>query len=1277
MQNIFVNIFLLFNRKKWLFITVLLSIAAFIVFFVSRIHLEEDIRAIIPQDDRISNVNLVLNNSKFSDQIILNFSSKDSNTCQPKLLKSEAEKLVSILEKDTNRIKKIRFKVQEDSFQDIYEFFYQNLPLYLSDADYDVIEQKLNDKAIAKTLRKNFKSLISPAGIATKKYIFKDPLSITPLALEKLKNFQLDDNFLLYESCVFTKDKQNLLVFIEPKYSSSDIDKNKLLIDSLDQAILRTITASSPVNVEYYGGTAVAVANAKRIKTDIMLTVNIAIAFILILFFFVFRQVKILLLLFIPVILGAGIAIALISILTGSISAIALGVGAILVGISIDYSLHFFTHFRSSGSITETLKDISLPILMSAGTTASAFLCLFIIKSEALNQLGMFGAFSIVFAALSVLLFIPVFFSKKDTAKEKSRNTILDKIAAYELHKNKIVILLILILSIGFLFTFKNIGFNSDISKLNYLPPHLKEAEQNLTEISSETQSAVYLISVGNSLQEALEKSESKSNILDKAKEKHLFASMSSGTDLLLTKEKQIERIEKWNSFWQRVGRKNIENLLKNNSTRFKDEAFNSFYQLINKTYTPLSIDAFDVLQKSFLSNYINKSNNMYSVISILKVAHKDKAELFAMFDGDDKTIIFDKQYFSNQFFDVLKDDFNILVWLSMGIVFLILLISFGRIELALISFTPIALSWLWTLGLMGLFGIEFNIFNIIISTFIFGLGIDYSIFIMKGLMDNYRYGNKPLTPYKLSILLSVITTILGMGVLIFAEHPALKSIALVSIFGIASVVIISYTIIPLMFNAMTMQKGKLRSEPFNLFNSVISVVTFLIFFVNSITLTSFIPIVYILPIPRRWVKYVFHTLICWTSRFIVWINFHIIKTEEGKEHLDFSKPSVLVSNHQSHLDLVLLLRVNPKIVVVTNKWVWNSPFFGFIVRFAGYFPVYDGIDRDFNKIKEKVAEGYSILVFPEGTRTKDGSIKRYHQGAFKIADELGLDIQPILIHGAFESLPKTEFFMRSGDITVKFFERIKVKSVNADNNETYREQAKDLMKLVRKEFDILRKEKETTKFYKNKLINQYLYKGPVTEWYVKVKLRMENYFSFYHEIIPREAKIVDIGCGLGYISYLLKYTSPKREILGLDYDAEKIATAKNIIKDNKGIDFKVADITKDEFPDADVYLITDVLHYFPEELQIKVLEKCMSKLSDNGMIIIRDADADLEERTKVTRQTEINSTKIFKFNKIEYELSFTSSKTISRLAEANGFNFKRVDNAKRTANINYILSRK
>ena len=131
------------------------------------------------------------------------------------------------------------------------------------------------------------------------------------------------------------------------------------------------------------------------------------------------------------------------------------------------------------------------------------------------------------------------------------------------------------------------------------------------------------------------------------------------------------------------------------------------------------------------------------------------------------------------------------------------------------------------------------------------------------------------------------------------------------------------------------------------------------------------------------------HNALLWSMRISVYAMVHIKKTiiNDGRE--DFSKPAVIIANHQSHLDLPLLLMLSPKIIVLTTKWVWNNPLYALVIRYLDFYPVMDGYESVIDKLKRKVDEGYSILVFPEGTRSPDASIQRFHKGAFLLAEKL------------------------------------------------------------------------------------------------------------------------------------------------------------------------------------------------------------------------------------------------------------------------------------------------
>ena len=213
----------------------------------------------------------------------------------------------------------------------------------------------------------------------------------------------------------------------------------------------------------------------------------------------------------------------------------------------------------------------------------------------------------------------------------------------------------------------------------------------------------------------------------------------------------------------------------------------------------------------------------------------------------------------------------------------------------------------------MGLIEIEFNIFNIIISTFIFGLGIDYCIFVTTGMLKEYQTGEKTLATHKTSIILSVITTILGVGVLIFAKHPALFSISLVSIIGIFSAMFVAFSIQPLLFNLLI---GSRTKRPISFGLLIHSVLSFLYYGMGGLCLSIFsVLIMPLIPLSERVKMRGFHKVISKFMKSVLYTNPFVKKTIINKGNETFSKPGIIVANHTSFLDILAVGMLHPKII--------------------------------------------------------------------------------------------------------------------------------------------------------------------------------------------------------------------------------------------------------------------------------------------------------------------------------------------------------------------------
>ena len=164
------------------------------------------------------------------------------------------------------------------------------------------------------------------------------------------------------------------------------------------------------------------------------------------------------------------------------------------------------------------------------------------------------------------------------------------------------------------------------------------------------------------------------------------------------------------------------------------------------------------------------------------------------------------------------------------------------------------------------------------------------------------------------------------------------------------------------------------------------------------------------------------HGLIQWIARFLM-LRCGIPGTKFSYKidgDVSFDTPKVIICNHQSHLDLMCQLIFSPKMIFLTNNWVWNNPFYGFLIRQAEFYPVADGIEALMPKLESLRDRGYSIAVYPEGTRSKDCRIGRFHQGAFHIAEALGMDVLPMYLYGPGKVLPKTAYSLNPGPINVE-----------------------------------------------------------------------------------------------------------------------------------------------------------------------------------------------------------------------------------------------------------------
>lgn len=1280
MQNLPYLVYLFFSKRKLFFTLFVVVICGVLGYYASKIELEEDITRFIPSDKNTSNINSILQNLKSKDKLVVHLYSGSADNIDQLVEKADAL-FDSVQQKvSASAYSNITYKVSDNTMQNVYEVFYNNIPFFLDQNDYERIKSLLNPDSINYSLSRDYETLLSPSGIVLAKYIKRDPLNIVPLALKKINTIQLDENFETYNGAIVTKDHKHLLMFITPAHAATETAKNKELINSV-RSFARNLSDGS-IRVEPFGACMVSLGNADQLRKDTILTTSITVILIALLIGLYFKNLFPVIFIFLPVAFGMAFSLAMLFLFKGVVSAIAVAAGAAVLGIAINYSLHFFTHYKHIRNIKEVINDLTVPMLIGCTTTVGAFFSLMFTKSEALHDFGQFAGFSLIGALLFSVFVLPhllkISFGKNFESEKvfDHKVTFLDKLVAYRPDKSKLVALAALVITIALSFFASDVGFESDMNKMSYMDDETRLAEKHLDEVNNFAARSVYIFAGGKNIEAAMELNDLVFSKLDSLKTAGQIKRVSSVSSVYPSVKKQNEKLEQWNLFFTKEVKDSLQsNILKYGANyKFKPEAFQAFYDLLNRSYSTINKPDSDSLSKSLLSEYVSVVKGEPTILTHVKVDADKKEQLYKLFSSNENIVVFDRQHLTSQFVDVISSDFSTILWITSVLVFGFMLLSHGRIELAVINFLPMFISWLWILGIMSLVGIKFNVINIIISTFIFGLGDDYSIFIMDGLLTEYKYGKKTLSSYKTSILLSALTTIIGIGVMVFAKHPALQSIALITIVGMICVVLVSFIIQPFLFNWLVLNRRYRGLLPYTFKSLSITVlgIAGLVIISPIVNLIGFF-IITLYPGNLVQRKLAFHKLIVGTMKWALAMFFNVKKKIINEHNEDFSSPALIIANHQSHIDLALTLQLHPKIIVFTKDYNYHSPFYGWIIRMADYYPSSLGYEKGFDKLEAMVKQGYSVLVFPEGTRSIDTEIHRFHKGAFLLAERLNLDILPILLHGSGDTVTKNDFHIKDGALTVKYLPRIK--QTDLSFGATYQERTKGICNYMRTEYDKLREECEPVEYFRSRLINNYIYKGPVLEWYCRIKTALEGNYKLFESLMPKQGKIVDVGCGYGFLPYMLMYRSRKREVLGLDYDDEKIEMAKNCAHKTAKINFETADVTTYEFPHADGFIISDVLHYLEPEQQINVVQKLAEKINKNGVLLIRDADADLKTRQAGTAYTEFVSTNVG-FNKTKSSgLHFVSGKLIKdTIAKFPHLTLEVIDNTKLTSNIIYVV---
>ena len=1071
-------------------------------------------------------------------QVIAMVRMQDRDSVNTDVVEEAVDTFASDLQNGNGKkyIKDVVSQVDFDKYMSINDFVYANIPLMLADTDYQKMEEKLSSPGyIDEQLDADVKQIVIPSTGFFGNSISKDPLSLFAPVMQRLQSQQSSLPFEIDNGYIFTQGQKYAIVMIPSPYGAMESANNKQLVDFVDSVAQITMSKIPGIAIETTGSPVIAVGNANQIKSDSLWAITVAVTLIIILLAFSFRLVKNILLIGFAIFFGWAFAMGLISVVRNDVSLIVLGIGSIIIGIAVNYPLHFIAHTDHGGTIRDVLKEMIAPLLIGNITTVGAFACLMPLDAPALRDLGLFAAFMLVGTILFVLIFLPHLVKARYSQKERLP---FGKITAMSPEHHRWVLWIILILTCVFSYFSLETSFDANMHHVNYMNERQQTllADLHASAGISDT-SNVYIVTEGNDWNQAIAEREKLSKSLDTLRCSGKINSYSDASRFICSAEEQQKRIERWNVFWEEHRHEVLAELsAKSPAYGFSVDAFNDFKEIVSKEYAVKQFEHFEPMRSVLLSHSFSNSTGNCSVVDVIDVKGKNISQVedaLSKIVGD-KGYVFDFVGMNSSVANSLSNNFNYIGFACGFIVFIFLWMSFGRLELSVLAFMPMALGWIWILGIMNLLGMQFNIVNVILATFIFGQGDDYTIFMTDGLINEFAYRKKLLPSYKNSIIISALIMFIGMGSLIIAKHPALHSLAEVTIVGMLTVVMMAWIVPPLIFNWLVKTNKSTRRVPVTseqIIRTMYCSASYIVELAYGCISGGIIKMFSWNGVSKSCEEW-FHRLI-YKSMVInvnhIWGVKYNIHNKHGE---NFSKGSILISNHQSILDPVCMLALNPHVLILISEKVWNHPIVHPLFKLAGFINLNQPIETLKEKIGDAVNKGYNVVIFPEGQRN-DERITRFHKGAFYLAQGIDCDILPVMIHGAGHVMPKGSGFASRGQIDIEIGKRISAIDLATYGN-THQSIANKIHKQYLERYEMMRSNIENTHYFHDYVIGKYIYKGVGIEKETRHLLRKYDDFSKWIDnnvMSDSMQTIAVINAGHGQFSLMLALTHPELEI--------------------------------------------------------------------------------------------------------------------------------------------------
>ena len=757
-----------------------------LVYLFSSLNIVSDVTQFMPDNHNDRNVQLLLDELQQGNTarlLILGIKGDDSKKIATlsRQLKSELDKnnnfgLVHNGQQSLNSKDFITGK-----YQTLYDYRYLLTP-----------NHSFSKEALSNSLNKRLSEFRSGINV------FKHSLSSDPqnLFADYLWSLSERGKSTHHHGVWFNKDKNEALLLVELKLSNFNLDEQQRAIESIHATVNR-LSSNKNLQLEITGAASMAVKTRSAIQLTSKWLSSIAFILMSLLFWWAYRSKRLFFIAMLPLISAIVAALTLTNIIFGQVHGIIIAFGITLLGVSLDYPVHLFSHCTKTRTPQQTLLSIWPTLRLGVITTALAYLAMLGTGFSGLSQLSIF-AISGLIVSLMVTRWIVPFWLKNIFSQPKHHYLTLLSDLKFTLNKKIFIGLSLFFFCTLVLITNHESILSKNISDLSPIPEQAKKLDQELRHsVGAPDVNHVFLLKDKNS-ELLLQRTEKLKNKLRTLKNDNLVANIFSVTDFIPSQQQQLLYQQQLPD--PAILNQNLHMALTN--LPFKKDFFKPFLNDIEKSKNLSPLDVINVLTTP-LGQHIQqdlffKNNEWVTIIRLTGVQSESALVNWLKTKPDIQPFYLNlRQATSALMSDYQQTALYRLLFGSI-VIGLILLSVRSRSRAAIILF-PIILAVLLSISILVMLGTHLTLFHILALLLIIGIGLDYSLFFDRSWTSTEDYHHRLH-----GIFVSASSTLITFGILGFSDIPVLSALGQTVTFGVLACFVLTFV-----FNINNSEKPK------------------------------------------------------------------------------------------------------------------------------------------------------------------------------------------------------------------------------------------------------------------------------------------------------------------------------------------------------------------------------------------------------------------------------------------------------------------------------------